>query len=103
MDQKPSFKYSHSHIGCNFGVTITGASEEMQRQVKRFMTYDYVNDPDYQIRSKSGAFLQGHDEQGGWMFIEFWTPADRHMPAVARLLEIFTQVLLTEGQPKESA
>ncbi len=51
-------------------VEIKDASSETRTIIKRVLSSNMMGDPDYQMRTKVGAFLQG--DSGGWILIEFW-------------------------------
>lgn len=59
-------------------------SNAARRLLLRMLTADQMGDIDYKLRSETGAFLQGDDND--WMLVEFWqgTPA-QHLAFVERL------------------
>ena len=85
------FEYHLRSTHINPGVTMTDLSPVAQSDIVRFMSDNYLDSPDYRLKKESGAFLQGHDAQSGWMFVEFWSDPEKHQATVDRLLEIFLQ------------
>lgn len=51
-------------------VEIQDSSPSVQSTIRRMLSASQLDDPDYQERTKVGAFLQGDSD--GWMLVEFW-------------------------------
>lgn len=84
------FEYGRPSADKGYGVTMHNISPDAYQDVRGFIGTQYMDDPDYHLKRMSGAFLQGDDGQGRWVFIEFWSELDCQVGAVRRLHDIFT-------------
>ena len=55
-------------------IEVRKANKRVQDIIKRAVTCQYMTDQRYILSGKAGAFLQGYDEQSGWILVEFWQP-----------------------------
>ena len=64
-------------------VQMTGATPAQMRVVRSAVLRNHMADPVYHLHKTAGAFLQGYEEESGWLLVEFWAEdATRYRPFV---------------------
>lgn len=56
------------------GIELFHASRETCQAIRAIMQNNWTDSEDFKARKGSGAFLQGYQEEEGWVLIEFWLP-----------------------------
>jgi len=51
-------------------IEVKNPSLDVAAIIRRVVMSNFIDDPDYQARTKVGAFLQGDDKD--WILVEFW-------------------------------
>ena len=72
-------------------IEIKDASSETRSIIKRVLASNVMDDPDYKMRKKVGAFLQGDSD--GWMLVEFWQGNTEDQQAFVDYLNILLNKL----------
>ena len=49
-------------------------SVEECRRIRAHVMDNRMDSKWYKAAKKAGAFLQGYEEKGGWVLVEFWQP-----------------------------
>jgi len=62
-------------ISCHnqFCIQLTNANSLEISYLKRAIMANHIDDIFYKMKQNVHPFLQGIDEQSGWILIEFWT------------------------------
>jgi hypothetical protein len=53
-------------------VQEVGLPLEVLQKVRQAVSNNYMPSYAYKLKQKVGPFLQGYNEENGWIFIEFW-------------------------------
>lgn len=101
MSRRPTFTYSKPFSDKGWGVVVENGTREQMIALRSSVTDNWTDSPHYKAHRKSHAFLQSYDEQGGWCFIEFWSPQEHHADSVALLKRVFKEaVSFSRNRPK---
>lgn len=94
MKRKPTFEYGKPFHDKGYGVTITNGTPEQVKAVRASVVCNYTPSEDYKINQQARGFVQGYDEQGGWVFIEYWSEPEEHAASVQHLRNVFNNVVV---------
>ena len=73
-------------------IQVSDASVETLRTIKRVVTNNWSTSEAYRLKQPCSPFLQGYDENSGWVLVEFWLP-----DGIQEFIDHLNKVLADEG------